>query len=90
MKNIIKITITLFCLVSIYLYGKTKLQFTINEYNSKNYIQGIDISYYQGNINWEKINTSKLNLLLLNRLKVKQYKIRNLNVIGLKAVKEIL
>lgn len=65
MKNIIKITITLFCLVSIYLYGKTKLQFTINEYNSKNYIQGIDISYYQGNINWEKINTSKIKFVII-------------------------
>ena len=65
MKNMIKITITLFCLISIYLYGKTNLQFTINEYNSKNYIQGIDISHYQGNINWKKINTSKIKFIII-------------------------
>ena len=61
MKNVI----TLFCLISIYLYGKTNLQFTINEYNSKNYIQGIDISHYQGNINWKKINTSKIKFIII-------------------------
>ena len=65
MKNMIKITIALFCLISIYLYGKTNLQLTIKEYNSKNYIQGIDISHYQGNINWKKINTSKIKFIII-------------------------
>ena len=38
----------------------------------------------------KKLIRLKLNLSLLNQLKVKMYKIINLNVIGLKAVQEIL
>ena len=30
-----------------------------------NYIQGIDISHYQGNINWKKINTSKIKFIII-------------------------
>jgi lysozyme len=74
MKNMVKIVITLFCLVSLYLYSKTNLHFTKNEYDSKNYIQGIDISHYQGKINWSKINKSKIKFVIIKSTEGKNNK----------------
>jgi lysozyme len=74
MKNVIKFIVSLILLFSFYLYSKTNIQFTKNEYVSKNYIRGIDISHYQGSVNWDKINTSEIKFVIIKSTEGSNYK----------------